>query len=159
MSTSASTTAPQAGAIAPDFTLASTSGQPVTLSSLRGKENVLLAFFPFAFSSVCTAEFCEMRDNFDQFTSHDVRVFPISVDSTYALKEFKAKYGMQVDLLSDFKREVSTKYGTLIPDKFFSNRAYFLIDKQGVIRWAHLEDSPGSKRENSEVMAEISKLA
>ena len=156
--TATSAQAIQVGQLAPDFTLASTSGQPVTLSAYRGQQNVLLAFFPFAFSSVCTAEFCEMRDMYDQFAAHQVTVHPISVDSRHALKEFKAKHSMQVDLLSDFRREVSAAYGTLIADTLVSNRAYFLIDKTGVVRWAQVEPNPGSRRENAEVLAEIAKL-
>src|SRR3954467_15043488 len=108
-----SSTIPAVGTEAPDFTLASTAGAPLTLSSLRGRV-VLLAFFPLAFTSTCTAELCDMRDEYDQFAERGVAVLPISVDSTATLKEYKAKYGMRVDLLSDFKREVSRKYGTLI---------------------------------------------
>jgi peroxiredoxin len=83
---------------------------------------------------------------------------PISVDSIPTLKEFKAKERLTVDLLSDFKREVSRKYGTLLEDKFFSNRAYVLIDKQGVVRWAFAESSTGNRRENAELLAELEKL-
>ena len=82
-------------------------------------------------------------------------VLPISVDSVPTLKEFKAKYGMHADLLSDFKREVSRAYGVLIEDRFYSNRAYFLIDREGVVRWAHVEDNPGKRRENSEIFEQI----
>src|SRR5579885_515102 len=101
---------PAVGTEAPDFTLPSTSGEKVTLSALRGKP-VLLAFFPLAFSGTCTAELCEMRDDHDLFLARGVTVLPISVDHTYSLKEYKAKYNMQVDLLSDFKRDVSRRYG------------------------------------------------
>src|SRR5690349_17847693 len=94
---------PAVGERAPDFTLPSTSGEKVTLSALRGKP-VLLAFFPLAFSGTCTAELCDMRDDHDAFINRDVLVLPISVDHTYSLKEYKAKHGMKVDLLSDFKR-------------------------------------------------------
>src|SRR5881409_442249 len=97
---------PAVGTVAPDFTLPSTSGDRVTLSQLRGKR-VLIAFFPLAFSSTCTAELCEMRDDWGEFSGRDLVVLPISVDSTYSLKEYKQKYNMQVDLLSDFKREVT----------------------------------------------------
>lgn len=148
---------PAAGQPAPDFTLASTSGQPLTLSSLRGR-NVLLAFFPLAFTSTCTAELCDMRDDYDQFASADVVVLPISVDSDATLKEFKAKHNMKVDLLSDFKRQVSRQYGVLIEERFFSNRAYFLIDGAGVIRWSHVEETPGTRRQDSEILAEVAKL-
>ncbi|HVB32695.1 MAG TPA: redoxin domain-containing protein [Gemmatimonadaceae bacterium] len=148
---------PTAGQTAPDFTLASTSGQPVTLSALRGG-NVLLAFFPLAFTSVCTSELCDMRDDYDQFASRDVVILPISVDSVNSLQEFKLKHAMKADLLSDFKRDVSRAYGTLIEDRFYSNRAYFLIDRSGIVRWAHVEAKPGDRRQNSEIFAEIAKL-
>ena len=149
---------PPVGAAAPDFTLASTSGQPVTLSSLRGR-NVLLAFFPLAFTSTCTAELCDMRDDWDQFASADTVVLPISVDSTASLGEFKKKYDMKSDLLSDFKREVSRQYGVLIEDRFFSTRAYFLIDGEGRIRWEHVESNPSNKRSNAELFEQIRQLS
>ena len=150
---------PVIGDAAPDFVLASTAGDTVTLSALRGVTNVLIAFFPLAFTGVCTAEVCAFSEDFDRFASANVRVLPISVDAVPSLKEFKAKYAMQVDLLSDFKREASRAYGVLRDDTFFSNRAYFLIDKTGVVRWAHVEASPGQRRENAEILAEIAKLA
>src|SRR5689334_17277375 len=146
-----STKAPPAvGIAAPDFTLPSTSGERVTLSKLRGRV-VLIAFFPLAFSPTCTAELCEMRDDWDEFTKRGVAVLPISVDSTYSLKEYKAKFGLHVDLLSDFKREVSRRYGVLLEERFFANRAYFLIDRDGVVRWVHVEENPSKKRTNEEI--------
>jgi peroxiredoxin len=158
MTSSATLRVPAVGETAPDISLPSTSGQVVTLSSFRGQQNVLLAFFPLAFTSVCTAEMCGFRDDYEAFSGKDVVVFPVSVDATPSQKEFKAKYEMPVDLLSDFKREAATAYGVLIPEKFFSNRAYFLIDKAGIIRWAHVEETPGKRRENAEILAEIAKL-
>ena len=150
-------TIPVVGRPAPDFSLPSTSGDKVTLSSLRGKP-VLIAFFPVAFSSTCTAELCERRDNHDKFVQRGVLVLPISVDSTYTLKEYKAKYGMKVDLLSDFKREVSRLYGVLLDDRFYSQRAYFLLDADGVIRWLHVESNPDHKREDSELFDAIDRM-
>jgi peroxiredoxin len=157
MTATASQSIPVVGEQAPDFTLPSTSGQKVTLSSLRGGP-VLLAFFPLAFSGTCTAELCDMRDHHDQFARRGVTVFPISVDHTYSLKEYKAKYNMQVDLLSDFKREVSKLYGVLLEERFYANRAYFLIDSAGVIRWEHVEDNPSNRREDAEILGEIDRL-
>ena len=148
---------PALGTLAPDFTLPSTGTAPVTLSSLRGK-NVLVAFFPLAFTSTCTQELCDMRDDWDQFASSDTVVVPISVDSTPTLGEFRKQLGVQADMLSDFKREVSRQYGVLIEDRFFATRAYFLIDRSGVIRWVHVEDNPSLKRSNAEIFAEIRKL-
>lgn len=153
--TNVSATPLTAGTIAPDFTLASTSGQNVTLSDFRGRKHVLLAFFPLAFTSVCTAELCGFSDDFDAFASGDVEVLPLSVDAVPSLKEFRNKYQMKVELLSDFRREASTAFGVLREDTGFSNRAYFLIDKDGVIRWAHVEETPGQKRENAEILAAI----
>jgi peroxiredoxin len=148
---------PAVGQQAPDFTLPSTSGAQVTLSALRGKP-VLLAFFPLAFSGTCTAELCEMRDHHDQFSDRGVTVVPISVDHTYSLKEYKAKHGMKIDLLSDFKREVSQAYGVLLEDKGYSTRAYFLLDPSGVIRWEHVEENPSQRREDAEIFAAIDQL-
>lgn len=145
---------PLVGESAPDFTLASTAGEKVTLSSLRGKP-VLLAFFPLAFSSTCTAELCEMRDDHDRFEAHGVSVVPISVDSTYTLKEYKAKHGFRVDFLSDFRREVSRLYDVLLEDRFYSNRAYFLVDRDGIIRWKHVEETPSHRRDDAQLFAAI----
>ncbi|PYP42526.1 MAG: peroxiredoxin [Gemmatimonadetes bacterium] len=148
---------PPVGAPAPDFTLPSTSGQPVTLSALRGR-NVLLAFFPLAFTSTCTAEMCAFSEDYGQFQSANTVVLPISVDSVPTLKEFKAKERMTVDLLSDFKREVSRKYGTLLDEQFFSKRAYVLVDQDGVVRWTHEERELGQRRENAELLAQLAAL-
>lgn len=147
-----------AGAAAPDFTLDSTRGTPFTLSSLRGEKAVLLCFFPLAFTSTCTAEMCELSEGFDQFVGHNVEVFGISVDSVATLREFKAKYSMKVDFLSDFKREVTRRYDLLIEAKFYSKRAYYLIDKTGTIAWMHIEEHPGLRRPTDELVAAIEQL-
>jgi peroxiredoxin len=159
MTSTAVTKAPVAGDTAPDFTADSTSGQPVTLSSFQGKKRVLLAFFPLAFTSTCTTELCDFSADFDQFSSKDVEVLPISVDSVPTLKEFKAKHQMKVDLVSDFKRDISRAYGVLLADKFFSARAYFLVDLNGMISWAHVEANPGLKRSNAEIFEQIAAVA
>lgn len=148
---------PAVGSAAPDFTLPSTAGSAVSLSALRGK-NVLLAFFPLAFTSTCTRELCDMRDDWDQFATADTVVVPISVDSTPTLKEFKSKYSMRSDFLSDFKREVARQYGVLLEDRFYANRAYFLIDRAGTLRWVHVEEHPGEKRSNAELLEQIKAL-
>jgi peroxiredoxin len=145
---------PTIGQAAPDFTLPSTSGEKVTLSKLRGTP-VLIAFFPLAFSGTCTAEFCSMRDDYSAFDGRNVKVLPISVDHTYSLKEYIAKYSLPVEMLSDFKRDVSRAYGVLLEDRFYSNRAYFLIDERGMLRWSHVEEKTSDRRENSELLAAI----
>ncbi|MGH7561248.1 MAG: redoxin domain-containing protein [Gemmatimonadales bacterium] len=149
---------PSLGSPAPDFTLPATSGQPVTLSALRGKK-VLLAFFPLAFTSTCTAELCAFSEDLGRFQDGDTVVLPISVDSVPTLKEFKAKERMSVDLLSDFKREVSRLYDVLLEDKFFSKRAYVLIDREGIVRWTHEERELGARRENAEILERLHAVA
>lgn len=149
---------PAVGESAPDFTLVTTTGQPVTLSSFRGNKNVLLAFFPLAFTSTCTAELCSFTDDYTSFESKGVVVIPISVDAVPSLKAFKEKLSIGPDMASDFRRDTSRAYGVLNDEKFFANRAYFLIDKQGIVRWEHVEKVNLEKRDNSEILAEIEKL-
>lgn len=150
--------APAVGQPAPDFTLPSTAGLDVTLSAFRGDSNVLLAFFPLAFTSTCTAELCSFSADYAQFEALGARVMPISVDSVPSLREFKAKERLSIELLSDFKREVCHRYGTLLEDQFFSKRAYFLIDKAGTLRWAHTEAELGHRRQDEELLAQIQAL-
>jgi len=150
--------APEIGARAPSFILNSTSGSTVSLADHVGKRNVLIAFFPLAFTSTCTVELCAMTEDYDQFASRNVVVIPISVDSVPTLKEFKAKHAIGVELASDFKRDASRAYGVLNEDRFYSNRAYFLVDKSGTVRWAHVEKVNGERRENSELLAAIASL-
>jgi peroxiredoxin len=150
---------PQVGELAPDFTVASTSGSDVSLSSFRGKRNVLLAFFPLAFTGTCTKELICFTEDFDQFAGKGVEILPISVDATPSLKEFKNKLQMKTELLSDFRRDVSRAYGVLNEERFYSNRAYFLIDKSGRIKWSHVERKNGERRDNSEILAAIELLS
>jgi peroxiredoxin len=150
---------PQVGDAAPDFVAASTSGKDVFLSSFAGKRNVLLAFFQLAFTGTCTKELVCVTEDFDQFAGKGVEILPISVDSTASLKEFKNKLQMKTDLLSDFKRDVSRAYGVLNEERFYSNRAYFLIDKEGRVRWSHVEGNNSQRRENSEILAAIKLLS
>ena len=130
----------------------------MTLSSLRGN-NVLIAFFPLAFTGVCTAEMCAISDHYDRFQEAGTVVLPISVDSIPTLKEFKSKEGMTVDLLSDFKREVSRRYGTLLEEAFLSRRAYFLLDRTGIVRWSHVEAELGHSRPVDELLTRIGELS
>jgi len=150
---------PQVGDAAPDFTAASTSGKDVSLSSFRGKRSVLLAFFPLAFTGTCSKELICFTEDFDQFAGEGVEILPSSVDSTASLKEFRNKLQMKTELLSDFKRGISRAYGVLNEERFYSNRAYFLIDKEGRVRWSHVERNNGERRENSEILAAIKLLS
>jgi peroxiredoxin len=148
---------PSIGSRAPDFTLASTAGSDVTLSSLRGKK-VVLAFFPLAFTGVCTEEMCAFSEDYDRFRDADTVVLPISVDSIPTLTEFKRKERLTVDLLSDFKRDVSRLYGTLLEEPFLSRRAYFLIDRTGVLQWSHVESDLGHRRPNDDLLTHLATI-
>ncbi len=150
---------PQAGDTAPDFVAPSTSGKEVSLSSFRGKRNVLIAFFPLAFTGTCTKELICFTEDFDQFQGKGVEILPISVDSTASLREFRNKLKMKTELLSDFKRDISRSYRVLLEDKFYSNRAYFLIDREGTVRWSYVESNPGQRRANEEILAAIELLS
>ncbi|HEY5907158.1 MAG TPA: redoxin domain-containing protein [Vicinamibacteria bacterium] len=143
---------------APDFSLKSTSGDMVSVSQWKGQKNVLIAFFPLAFTGVCTKENCAFSDDYAQFEGKDTVVLPVSVDATPSLNEFRAKHGMKHHLLSDFKREAGRAYGVLDEEKFFTKRAYFLVGKDGSLKWKHVEAELGLSRTNQELLAEIDKV-
>jgi len=149
---------PIIGQPAPDFTLPSTAGRDVTLSSFHGKENVLVAFFPLAFTSPCTAEMCAFSEDYAQFRSAGTAVLPISVDAIPSLKAFKEKERMGVDLLSDFFRKTARDYGVLMEERGFAKRSYFLVDKQGVLRWSHVETENSHRRQDAELLEQIRQL-
>lgn len=130
------------GQPAPDFTLYDSSKNKVTLSDLKG-QNVLLLFFPLAFTSTCTAELCSVRDNIAFYNNVNSKVFGISVDSVYTLAKYKADQNLNFSLLSDFNKDVSSLYGSLYEMfgynmKGVSKRSAFVIDKEGIIRYAEV---------------------
>jgi peroxiredoxin len=157
--TAVTNSVPVAGDTAPEISLASTSGDTVSLAAFRGNKPVLLAFFPLAFTGTCTKELCAFSEDFDQFAGAGVEVLPISVDAVPSLREYKKAYSMKVELLSDFKRGASRAYGVLNEEKYYANRSYFLIDKSGTIRWSYVEEQNGLHRDNAQLLAEISKLS
>ena len=99
-----------------------------------------------------------MRDDHDQFLRRGITVLPISVDSTATLKEYRHKHGFQVHMLSDFRRDVARLYGVLLEDKYYANRAYFLIDAQGTIRWEHVEHNASDRRMDAELFDAIDEV-
>lgn len=129
------------GSVAPDFTLPDENNQPVTLSKLRGQP-VVLAFYPAAFSSVCTKELCTFRDSMAALNQANAKVFGISIDTFFTQKAFQKDQGLNFSLLSDFNKEVINKYDVVIPDligmRGLAKRATFVIDKEGVIRHAEV---------------------
>lgn len=119
---------------------------------------MVLAFFPLAFTGVCTAELCSFTEDYTQFATLNAEVLGISVDSVPTLVEFRAKHDVGITLLSDFKRDVSRSYGTLLEDKFFSSRAYVIIDQAGIVRWTFAETELGHRRENTELLGHLESL-
>lgn len=126
------------GDVAPDFTLPSTTGQPVKLSDFRGKKNVVLAFFPAAFTGGCTKEMKGYQAGISKFEGMDTQVFGISTDNTPSLRVFAEQTGASFPLLSDFMRKVSKDYGVLIEERGVANRTTFVIDTEGKI--AYIEE-------------------
>lgn len=135
------------GQLAPDFTLRDHQKNKVTLSALRGK-NVLLLFYPLAFTSTCTKELCSVRDNIAVYDGLDALVFGISVDSLFVQDKFRQEQQLNFPLLSDFNKEVSAAYGSIY-EHFFndmdgvSKRSAFVIDREGVVRYAEVLDNAG----------------
>lgn len=136
------------GQKAPDFTLFDSEKKAITLSTLEGK-NVLLLFFPLAFTSVCTAELCSIRDNIANYSNVNAEVFGISTDSVFTLAKFKEDQGYNFSLLSDYNREASTAFDALYETfpamgmKGVSKRAAFIVDKSGNIAYAEICATPG----------------
>ncbi|AOS65211.1 peroxiredoxin [Actinoalloteichus hymeniacidonis] len=140
----------EVGTQAPDFTLNDYNKQPVTLSSFRGDSNVLLVFYPFAFSGICTGELCQIRDEFAEYQGADVTVLGVSTDTSFALKTWADQQGYTFPLLSDFwpHGAVAQSYGVFNEDAGFANRGTFLIDKEGVVRFAE-RNGAGEKRDQA----------
>lgn len=132
----------QIGTPAPDFTLYDSEKKKVSLSDYKGR-NVLLLFFPQAFTGTCTKELCSTRDNIALYNQADAQVLAISVDSVFTLARYKEDQQLNFPLLSDFNKEISTTYGTLYDTFVFdmkgvSKRSAFVVDKQGMIRYAEV---------------------
>lgn len=141
---------------APDFKLVGTDLSPITLSDFKGK-NLILHFFPLAFTSVCTAQMCTARDEENDYSSLNASVIGASVDSPFVLQKFGADNALNFKLASDFNRTVSADYGILFEDDFmglskFSKRSAFVIDGEGIIQYAEITD--GKSLPNFEAIKE-----
>lgn len=147
------------GDIAPDFTLSNQYGEQVSLSSFRGKKNVVVMFYPFAFTGICTGELCTIRDRQLDFDNDDTVTLSISCDSVPSLKVFATQENLTHNLLSDYwpHGTVSTAYGVFLEDKGFATRGSFVIDKEGVIRWMVI-NGPGEARSADEYLEALAAL-
>jgi peroxiredoxin len=147
------------GQEAPDFTVPSHHGEPITLSSHRGKKNVVLIFYPAAFTSTCTGELCEIRDRLTSFDNDETVTYAISCDAKYSLRIFAEREGYTFDLLSDYwpHGELARAYGVFNEEEGEPDRATFIIDKQGVVRSVVMSgpDDPRDPAEYEKVLAAL----
>lgn len=148
------------GATAPDFTLPDANKTPVSLSSFRGRQPVLLVFYPFAFSGVCTGEMCQLRDDLSTFTGAGVQVLAISCDTAQSLRAWGIQQNYQFPLLSDFwpHGAVAQAYDVFFDKAGMALRGTFLVDVDGVIRFAEV-NPPGQARDQSAWQRAVAALA
>lgn len=146
---------------APDFTLTSNKMEPVSLNSYKGR-NVVLLFYPFAFSPVCTNECKTMTADHSKFTRLNAQVLGISIDSTWTQKAFAEAYNVSYPLLSDFNKEVTRSYGVIYEDlggnKGVAKRSAFILDKDGVVRYAWVSEDPKVEPNYSEIEGVLKEL-
>lgn len=153
----------QIGDKAPDFKLFDSDKKETALADYKGK-NVVVLFFPLAFTGVCTTELCTMRDDIAYYSGLDAQVLAISVDSLFSLEKFKAEQKLNFPLLSDFNKTASTDYGALYEDfvlgmKGVSKRSAFLVDAEGTIRYAEVLDNAGELPNFEAIKTALSSLS
>jgi peroxiredoxin len=139
--------AAEVGELAPDFELRDQHGTPVRLSGRRGASNVVLVFYPFAFSSVCSSELCALRDSFPEVRRPDVELMAVSADSVFALRTWSDAEGFSFALLSDFwpHGAVARSYGVFDENMGAARRGTFILDKAGVVRWKVVNPIPQAR--------------
>jgi peroxiredoxin len=149
----------EVGTEAPDFELKNQHGELVKLSDFRGEKNVVVVFYPFAFTGVCTAELCSLEQELPQFQNDDVQILAISNDSAPTLRVFSDKEGLEYPLLSDFwpHGEVSRAYGVFDEEKGCAVRGTFVVDKTGVVRWTVVNGLPDA-RDQAEYLKALAAL-
>lgn len=137
------------GSQAPDFTLYDSDKTKVSLSDFKGNKNVLLLFFPLAFTSTCTDELCAVRDDIGRYSNANAQVLGISVDSVFTLAKYKEEQSYNFPLLSDFNKEISTAFETIYESfstmnmKGVGKRSAFIIDKEGIVQYAEVLNDAG----------------
>jgi peroxiredoxin len=149
---------PDVGQPAPEFRLKGPGGQPFTLSEYRGNRNLVLAFYPLAFSPLCSHQLPELQREMARFRALDAEVLGISVDSWYANAEFARKLGLSFTLLSDFDRAAGAAYGVLLPDRGYSQRALFVVDKAGRVAWREIAPTPTDIPSTQDALAALEGL-
>ena len=152
----------QKGDKAPDFKLFNSDKQEVSLSDYKGK-NVVVLFFPLAFTGTCTTELCEIRDNISTYSNLNAEILGISVDSPFTLEKYKAEQKLPFHLLSDFNKETSSAYGSLYENfvlgmKGVSKRSVFVMDSEGTIQYAEVLESAGDLPDFGAVQSALQSL-
>ena len=147
------------GQQAPDFELRDATRQPVRLSDYRGKKAVVLVFYPFAFSGICTGELCSIRDEIERFSNDDVETLAVSVDAPFALKAYGEQEGYAFPLLSDFwpHGDVARQYGVFNEQVGAAERGTFVIDKDGMVVYS-VHNSIGEARDNEAYLAALEQV-
>lgn len=148
------------GDLAPDFTLNDTQNIPVALSAFRGQKNVVLAFFPFAYSATCSAQLPSYEAELERFQSFDTQVIGISMDARYSLANWAKELGLSFPVVSDFYPQgvVTDAYGARHPAGM-PERALFVIDKEGKIAWIHVHRPTGEQPDNEELFDVLRKIS
>lgn len=151
------------GQAAPNFTLFNTEKHPVSLEQYKGK-NVLILFFPLAFTGVCTTELCNIRDNIGVYNNANAEVLGISVDSLFTLGKFKEEQNLNFQLLSDFNKDTAAAYGALYENfvldmRGVAKRSAFIVDKDGNIAYAEVLESAGDLPDFAAIQAKLAELA
>lgn len=149
----------QKGDKAPAFSLPNKPGEMTDVGAELGKNNIVLLFMPFAYSGVCTAEVCHMRDHFDQFKSLDAKVYGITVDSPFVTDKWRQDENIPFPILSDFNKEVATKYGVLHEQlkifKGVAKRSAFVVGKDGKVKYAWVTEDPSQQVKFDEIAAAV----
>jgi peroxiredoxin len=151
------------GQLAPDFSLFNSEKTKISLADFKGK-NLVILFFPQAFTGVCTTELCSVRDNLNAYTSLNAEVVGISVDSIFTLAKFKEEQSYNFPLLSDFNKEISQAYGAFYDEFVFdmkgvSRRAAFVVDTDGTVQYAEVLESAGDQPNFDAIKATLAELA
>ena len=149
----------EVGQTAPDFRLRGPGGQFVSLSEYRGKKHVVVVFFPLAFSPVCSHQLPEIQKEMPRFEALGAVVLGVSVDSHYANEAFARSLGLSFPLLSDFDHATSRAWGMLLPERRYSGRGLFVVDKQGRLAYRDVAPTPAQIPDNAAVIATLERLA
>jgi len=153
------------GQLAPDFTLNAHEGGQVTLSQYRGNKSVVLAFFPGAFTGTCTSEMCALRDRADKLSSLNAQVLGISVDPPFSQKAWAQQHNLSFPILSDYSRQVVNQYDVAfqnlagLEDYVSANRAVFVVDMDGVVRYRWVAPNPGVEPDYDKIGRALGELA